>query len=303
MKEIVIKKQDAVIDINFEEVKASLVETMDKYKGIVVTEEGLKDCKATQKELAGLRNKIDGYRKEVKREMEAPIKEFEGKCKELIALVGEVEKPIKEGITVFDDTRRLEKVKKVNELIIECVQAKGLNDKYKAKIGIHNINITLTNSIKSIKEEIETKVDILLHQQIEEEKAKEILVETIKATLESVNTTIKKQLTFAEYEMYIDMGWSLPQIVKIINNNAEMIRKAEEPKPEPKEEVAPGVEEPKQEVSIPMDLKPVNEVPIQEDKWFVDIKVTHNKEMIMKLSEFLKANNYEYEVNSKGKCE
>ena len=38
---------------------------MDKYKGIVVTEEGLQDCKATQKKLAGLRNNIDKYRKDL----------------------------------------------------------------------------------------------------------------------------------------------------------------------------------------------------------------------------------------------
>ena len=54
--------------MNFEEVKANLVENMEKnIKGIVVTEESLKDCKATQRDLAGLRNKIDSYRKDGKR--------------------------------------------------------------------------------------------------------------------------------------------------------------------------------------------------------------------------------------------
>jgi len=87
MKEIVLNKQLPIINMNYEEVKASLIETTEKYKGIVVTEEGLKDCKATQKELAGVRNKIDDYRKAIKREMEKPIKSFEGQCKELIGLV------------------------------------------------------------------------------------------------------------------------------------------------------------------------------------------------------------------------
>ena len=68
MEELRIKNEQLpVIEINYEDVKKSLEETMGKYKGIVVTEEGLQDCKATQKKLAGLRNNIDKYRKDKKR--------------------------------------------------------------------------------------------------------------------------------------------------------------------------------------------------------------------------------------------
>lgn len=49
MKEIQINKELPVIKMNFEEVKGSLQETMKKFEGIIVTEESLKDCKATQK--------------------------------------------------------------------------------------------------------------------------------------------------------------------------------------------------------------------------------------------------------------
>lgn len=62
--------------------------------------------------MAGLRNKIDTYRKDVKREMLTPIDIFEYQCKELIYLIADVEKPIKEGIKVFDDKRRKRKDKK-----------------------------------------------------------------------------------------------------------------------------------------------------------------------------------------------
>jgi len=136
VKEIVLNKQLPIINMNFEEVKASLIETTEKYKGIIVTEEGLKDCKATQKELAGVRNKIDDYRKAIKREMEKPIKEFEGQCKELIGLVEEAEKPIKDGILIFDNKRRDEKKLKALELINECVQALGLEEKYASRLTV-----------------------------------------------------------------------------------------------------------------------------------------------------------------------
>ena len=109
LKEIVLNKTLPVINMNFEEVKASLIETTEKYKGIIVTEDGLMDCKATQKDLAKIRNDIDSYRKAVKKEMEKPIKEFESQCKELISLVEDAEQPIKEGILLFDNKRREEK--------------------------------------------------------------------------------------------------------------------------------------------------------------------------------------------------
>ena len=130
MKEIQINKELPVIKMNFEEVKESLQETMKKYEGIIVTEEGLKDCRATQKDLASLRNKIDTYRKDVKREMLIPIDVFEYQCKELIKTIEDVEKPIKEGIKIFDDKRREEKREKALELIKESVAKHNLNKEY-----------------------------------------------------------------------------------------------------------------------------------------------------------------------------
>ena len=106
MKEIIVNTQLPVIKTNFEEVKESLKRNLEKYENTIVTEDNLKDCKAMQKELAGLRNQVDSKRKEVKRVLEAPIKEHDKETKELIAIIEEVEKPIKEGIKVFDNKRR-----------------------------------------------------------------------------------------------------------------------------------------------------------------------------------------------------
>ena len=63
----ILKEQLPVIQINFDEMKLALSETLKDYKGIVVTEETLPTCKTTQRELAGVRNKIDTYRKDKKK--------------------------------------------------------------------------------------------------------------------------------------------------------------------------------------------------------------------------------------------
>lgn len=299
MKEIILNKQLPVVTMNFEDVKNSLISTVERYKDIIVTEDGLKDCKSTQKELAGLRNKIETYRKSVKKEMEQPIKEFEKQCKELTLLISDAELPIKEGIATFDEKRRLEKVKKAMELIQESVQAHNLNAKYAAQISIHSITINLSNSMKSIKEEIESKVSTLARQQEEEIRAKEVLKQSIEATLETVNTTIKTQLKYEDFQRYIDMKWSLAEIIREINNRAETIRRAEQPKPivqeQPKEIEKTVVQSIQEEA--PKVIEPVKE---NESLYFVDIKVIHTRSRIAELSKFLKENGYDYQVKSKG---
>ncbi|MEG0153018.1 MAG: DUF1351 domain-containing protein [Cellulosilyticaceae bacterium] len=299
MKEIVLNKQLPVINMNFEDVKTSLVDTMEKYKGIVVTEDGLKDCKATQKELAGVRNKIDTYRKDIKKEMSKPIVAFEDQCKELVKLIEDAEKPIKDGILVFDNKRREEKKIKAVELIDECVKSYGLDEKYASRLTVLDKYLNLNGSVKSVKEDIELRGNMLKNEQGMEKAKAEMLKGTIETTLESANKTIKTPLKYEDFQRYINLGWDAVRIIKEINDRAELIREAEKPKEEPK-----AVEE-KEQISIPVNT--VSQVGIvvepkkDESLWFVDIKVIHTKENISKLSQFLKDNGYEYMVNDKGR--
>ena len=183
MKNLQVNKVLPVINANFEEVKVSLIETMEKYKGIVVTEDGLKDCKATQKDLAKIRNDIDTYRKLIKKEMTAPITEFENKCKELIALVKETETPILEGIAIYDEKRRQEKIDYILDNITIAVNEVGLNEKYAARLNVNDIKFTLNTSLKSIREDINEKAKNLKALQIAEE-------EKIKSDISIIETTL-----------------------------------------------------------------------------------------------------------------
>lgn len=298
MKDIVLNKELPVIHMNFEEVRTSLMETMERYKGIVVTEEGLKDCKATQKELVGLRNNIDTYRKTIKKEMEKPIRDFELQCKELINLVEEAEKPIKNGIVLFDNKRREEKRIKALELIGECIQKYGLEEKYSSRLTVLDKYLNLNGSVKSIREDIELRASGLKNEQDMEKAKIQMLKEAIETTVDSVNATIKTPLKYEDFQKYINYGWDAARIIKEINEKANLIREAEKPKEEVK---------PVQIVQEVVENKPVEvEMPIvvqsQEEKlFFVDIKVIHNKEQIEKLSQFLRENGYKYLVNSKGR--
>lgn len=288
--DIQVNKQLPVITINFEEVKANLIANTEKYKSLVVTEESLKDCKATQKDLAGLRNKLDGYRKDVKKEMEKPIKEFEGQCKELIGLIEEVENPIKLGIAEFDNKKKEEKKLKAQEIIANTVITLGLEKKYAEQLTVLDKYLNLSASAKSVVEDIEQRAAALKQQQNADKAKAEMIKATIETTLDSVNKTIKTPLEYKDFEKYIEFGWDIARIVREINDKADLIRKAEQPK---------------QEIELPADLKPkapeVKEVKEDEPLFYVDVHVEHGFEQIQALSNFLKDNGYIYKVHAKGK--
>lgn len=290
--DIQLNKQLPVITMNFEEVKSNLISSMEKYKGMVVTEENLKDCKATQKDLAGLRNKLDTYRKDVKKEMEKPIKEFEGQCKELMNLVDEVGNPIKLGISEFDNKRRKAKRMAAQATILDFIEKLGLEEKYSKQLTVLDKYLNLSGSAKSVVEDIEQRANTLKQQQNADKSKAEMLKATIETTLEAINKTIKTPLEYKNFERYIECGWDIARVVREINNQADLVRKAEQPKEEPKKEevkeVTPNIQE-------------VKELNKSELLYFVDVYVEHNLGAIQALSNFLKENGYKYEVHSKGK--
>lgn len=300
MKDMEVTKELPVIKSNFEDVKASLTETIDKYKGIVVTEEGLQDCKATQKELAGLRNKIDDFRKTVKKDMEGPIKVFEGQCKELIGLISEAEQPIKDGIVIFDNKRREEKRTKALELIKESIETHQLSEKYAAKLDVLDKYLNLSGSVKSVREDIEQRAINLAKEQEDEIKAKEMQKATILATIESVNVNINSKLKIEDFQRYIDMNLPLDRIVREINVRAESIRKAENPPEPPKEEIKP-VEPVKENKTVSADIKPIKEPVKQTERlYFYELKVIANEENMLKLKELIQSDGFQYETLNKG---
>lgn len=305
MKEIIVNTQLPVIKTNFEEVKESLKRNLEKYENTIVTEDNLKDCKAMQKELAGLRNQVDNKRKEVKRVLEAPIKEHDKETKELIAIIEEVEKPIKEGIKVFDNKRREEKRKFADVKIFEICQKLNLEKKYADQLTVLDKYLNLSASAKSVVEDIEQRAEALKQQQNMDKVKAEMIKANIESALETVNITLKTPLEYKDFEKYLALGWDGPRIVREINERAAQIRQAEKAA---EEMATKRIEEEKQkeEVQIPMDLKPkAPEVPkeVKEDepRLYVELYVEHNLEEMKILSKYLKDKGYKYIVREQGK--
>lgn len=274
-----------VVKINFEDLKAEIEKTLTSYTGLVVTEDTLPGCKAAQKELAGLRTKIDTYRKDKKKELEAPIKKFENQCKELISLIEQAEAPIKEGIKVFDDQKREKKREKALEIISEVSEKEGLNDKYRAQLTVLDKYMNLTATDKAVREDVEIRAFAIRAEQDREQER----IDIIQSVIDSENSRINTKLSISDFQYLIDRGIETAPIIKQVKESADKIYAAENP---PKVETMDETEtEP-----VPAVPEKTEEPKTQEKIYKVVICVTEPKERIAALGTFLKQNGYCYRV-------
>lgn len=274
------------IVINYESLKAELQKSLESYKGLIVTEDTLTGCKNAQKELASLRVKIDTYRKDKKKELEKPIKDFETQCKELIALVDSVEQPIKAGIKVFDDQKREEKRLQALALIAEVAEESGLNEKYTAKLDVLDKYMNLTATAKAVREDLETRAFAL---RVEQDREAERL-EIIKSVLDGENGRLKTPLQLSLWQRSIDNGAPTSEIIASIKEHAALVYEAENKPAELPKEQQP-TEAPKQEEKQP-------EAPQTEQQYEVVFKLVGSYAQMRSVSDFLKANGINYTVES-----
>lgn len=282
--------QVPVIKINFDELKAELESNLKDYEGLVVTEETLTGCKAAAKELSSVRRKVDQYRKDKKKEAEKPIKEFESQCKTLISLIEEVEKPIKEGIQVFDDKKREENRVMAESIIAEVVESTGLNEKYGKRLTVIDKYMNLTATQKAVREDAETRAFALKVEQDRENER----IDIIQGVIDSENSRINTKLSMDEFRFMIDSDFSTSVILEEIKNKATKIYEAEnKPKEEP--QAIPEAQKVPETQETPAEpQKPVQEAP--EQQYTATIKLFGTAEQLRSVSQFIRDHGISYKV-------
>lgn len=290
----IINESLPVIQINFEEMKNALTNALTKYQGVVVSEETLSGCKATQKELAGLRVKIDTYRKDKKKELSKPIAVFEDQCKDLISLIEKAEQPIKDGIKVFDDEKRDEKRKMAIRLTAEVVADLGLNEKYGSRLDVLDKYCNLTSKESDVRGDLEARAMALMVEQDREAE----LIDIIKDSIDTENHRIDAKMSFDDFSRLVDRGVPTKDILAEVKSRAESIYRAENPpKPEPVIEPEPIPEPVEEPVFVPQS-EPIEEV--DESIYYATYRITGSLEQLKSVSAFLKEKGIAYKVADQG---
>lgn len=275
-----IKLVPGELIFNFDELKGQLSERLENYKGLVVTEDNEREVTKDKAELNKLVKAIDDYRKNQKKEMSAPITEFENKCKELTSLVTNVVTPIADQLKAFEDARKEEKRTEVQRQVEKVINDLGLNQTYSSQLDIIDKYLNKTQKLTDTINDLEKRGKILKQAQDQEElleKAKREKIDLIQKTIEDINK--KYQLDFKISDFFYLQMEEARNIPNLIESKAQEY-----------------LENLKKKQVVVEEKAEVKEV-IQEEKIYKFILgVTASLGQARLLKEFLDKNNIQYSL-------
>lgn len=143
------------IDWNYEELKTGLIKATEEYRGLVYTDENIKDAKKDIASLRKLKDALNNERIRLQKEYLAPFAEFKKQVDELIALVDEPVKAIDTQVKEYTNMKQREKAEAIDALVKEKAFPEGFN------LGpIYNPKwINASYSLKKIGEELDAAKD------------------------------------------------------------------------------------------------------------------------------------------------
>lgn len=130
----VMKVANVEISWNHEELKKYLDTRLDKFKGLVVTEDNLDDCKKDLREIVGLRSRLTRFGRDTKRQLKEPADIFAAELNTVLEVVAKVEHPLKAQIDAFEKEEMLKRKEKVLSDVNEKIALYGVRDEYKSLI-------------------------------------------------------------------------------------------------------------------------------------------------------------------------
>lgn len=116
------------LSFNFDELKTELIAQLDRYNGLVITEDAIKTGKEDRAKLNKLKTAIENRRKEIKKQWNEPYTRFEAKIKEIVALIDQPIAAIDSQLNAYEEQRRNEKECLICDIYHEIVpsEIKGI---------------------------------------------------------------------------------------------------------------------------------------------------------------------------------
>ncbi|AYJ41572.1 MULTISPECIES: DUF1351 domain-containing protein [Lactiplantibacillus] len=111
---------------NLEGLQASIAQYVSRYSNLVITEDNVTDSKQARAKLNKLKKALDDRRKEIKRNYNQPLREFETEVKKLEASIDMIIDPIDEGLGELEVQRREQRKADVMGLIAEMAPNYGV---------------------------------------------------------------------------------------------------------------------------------------------------------------------------------
>ena len=160
------------IEWNYDELKAELSQKLEQYKGLVYTEDQIKEAKADRAKLNALATAIDDERKRIKKQCLQPYEQFEAQIKDLLAVIKEPVALIDSQIKGYEEEKKQKKLEEVKALFEKLKDAAGeelgfvgfeqiFEDKFlNASLSLKMVETVINNKFNAIKHDINTIAEL-----------------------------------------------------------------------------------------------------------------------------------------------
>ena len=192
----VVSQNEQIFKWNKDEIKTYFETQLEKYKGLVVTEENYKEMVSAKNEIVKYRTTLDKFCKEKKREPKRPIELFEEEVNEVLKVVYDAEKPLAEQIKYFDEKEVQAKTETINKFIEKMVEKYNVRAEYAEQLQRDKRWLNKTAKMKDIETSIEGMMIEIAKRQQSDDDYKQILAEK-KGMIEFVVDTCNQQYELA----------------------------------------------------------------------------------------------------------
>lgn len=192
----IVSKNEQVFKWNKDEIKTYFEAQLEKYKGLVVTEENYKEMVSAKNEIVKYRTTLDKFCKEKKQELKRPIELFEEEVNEVLKVVYDAEKPLAEQIKYFDEKEVQAKTETINKFIEKMVEKYNVRAEYAEQLQCDKRWLNKTAKMKDIEISIEGMMIEISKRQQSDDDYKQILAEK-KGMIEFVVDTCNQQYELA----------------------------------------------------------------------------------------------------------
>lgn len=267
MKDLIIVKQLPVIEEKLKELKKEITEKVESAKSLVCTEETVKTVKDVRASLNKDFKELEDKRKEVKKAVLAPYEQFEKVYKECVTdLFNSADKDLKEQIDAVESDLKAQKEQEIKEYFEEYKTDKNIDF---VSYEQAKINVTLTASKKSLKEQAKAFIDKIVDD------------------LNLINTEEHKAEMLVEYKQTLNVSTAITSV----KNRIALIEREKQIQEEQKKE-AERIQENLSKFITP---EPIKAPVVEEKEYAVTFKVIATKEKLVELKKFLNDGGYKYE--------
>ncbi len=261
-------KSLGMIEDNISEVKEKVIKLNEYYKNITFTEDTMKQATEEKANVNKFKKAVADYRKNIIAEYKKPIEIFENTAKETEKILANTYNTINEQVEKYKNIQKEQIEKEVKDYFEEYKTANNIDFiTYKQA----RINVTLSASMKSLKEQVKTFIDKVVDD------------------LNLIETQEHKAEILVEYKQSLNVSQAITAVTNRFKAIEEEKRKQEEK--QSIEEFQKSVIVPKEEKEFTIEDK----FEIMPEKKEITLKLKIYEEQIQQLKKFLNISNIEYE--------